>query len=405
LSNDASGMKNKPKEHMTSRERMMCAMTGGTPDRIPVAPDISNMVPCRRTGKPFWEIYVNNDPPLGHAYMDAVRHYGMDGWYIYGRMDYQVKTPLQTKRDIVKRDDHWLVTSTIETPDGDLRYADYAGIDNPPSPTEKMIKDFKRDFNKFRWLFQPVTGYNADNHHIDKAVVGDDAVMCYGASPPGLHMFLGYFEGNMEAVVYAYYDEPDLFAELCDMHIKREMQKLEILLDLKVDSVLTGGSGSITLQSMDIWRELSLPTIKRITRACKQAGVISGIHSCGLQREMVEVCANETDLDYINPLEVPPMGDCNLAALKKSVGDKICLMGNLHTTDLMLLGKPADVTRESLRAICDAGAGGGFILSTGDQCGRDTPDENILAMVETAKAYGHYPLDMDAICCALEKNG
>ena len=388
---------------MSSRERMMCAMTGGTPDRIPVAPDISNMVPCRRTGKPFWEIYANDNPLLGHAYMDAVRYYGMDGWYIYGRMDYTVKEPLETKREIIKNDDHWLVTTIIKTPVGDLRSAEYMGIDNPPSPTEKMIKDFKRDFNKLRYLFQPITGYNAEHHYTDKAVVGDDAVMCYGVSPPGLHMFLGYFEGNMESLVYAYYDEPELFAELCGLHEKREMQKLEILLDLKVDSILTGGSGSITLQSMNIWRELSLPSIKKITRACKQAGVISGIHSCGLEREMTEVCANETDLDYINPLEVPPMGDCDLAALKKSVGDKICLMGNLHTTEIMLLGSAADVQRESLRAILDAGEGGGFILSTGDQCGRDTPDENIFAMVETAKTFGVYPLNFEAIHGALTK--
>ena len=40
---------------MTSRERMMCAMRGETPDRMPVAPDISNMVPCKLTGKPFWD--------------------------------------------------------------------------------------------------------------------------------------------------------------------------------------------------------------------------------------------------------------------------------------------------------------------------------------------------------------
>jgi len=37
-----------------------------------------------------------------------------------------------------------------------------------------------------------------------------------------------------------------------------------------------------------------------------------------------------------------------------------------------------------------AAEGGGFILSTGDQCGRDTPDENIYAMVETAREYGAY---------------
>jgi len=31
-----------------------------------------------------------------------------------------------------------------------------------------------------------------------------------------------------------------------------------------------------------------------------------------------------------------------------------------------------------------------IILSTGDQCGRDTPDENLFAMVETARTYGRY---------------
>ena len=35
-------------------------------------------------------------------------------------------------------------------------------------------------------------------------------------------------------------------------------------------------------------------------------------------------------------------------------------------------------------------AGGRFILSTGDQCGRDTREENIFAMVEVCKTYGKY---------------
>jgi uroporphyrinogen decarboxylase len=36
----------------------------------------------------------------------------------------------------------------------------------------------------------------------------------------------------------------------------------------------------------------------------------------------------------------------------------------------------------------DAATGGGFTLSTRDQCGRDAPDENILEMVEAARTYG-----------------
>ncbi len=65
-------------------------------------------------------------------------------------------------------------------------------------------------------------------------------------------------------------------------------------------------------------------------------------------------------------------------------------MGNLHTTDAMLFGAPDDVEAAAKAAIDAAGKGGGFILSTGDQCGRDTPDENIFKMIEVARTYGRY---------------
>ena len=84
------------------------------------------------------------------------------------------------------------------------------------------------------------------------------------------------------------------------------------------------------------------------------------------------------------------MGDCVLADLKRLYGDRIALKGNLHTTEVMLKGSPDDVRAASRQAIDDAAEGGGFMLSTGDQCGRDTPDENIRAMVETARTYGKY---------------
>ena len=66
------------------------------------------------------------------------------------------------------------------------------------------------------------------------------------------------------------------------------------------------------------------------------------------------------------------------------------LKGNLHTTEVMLQGSVDEVVKASKKAIDDAAADGRFILSTGDQCGRDTPDENIFAMIETARTYGRY---------------
>jgi uroporphyrinogen decarboxylase len=66
------------------------------------------------------------------------------------------------------------------------------------------------------------------------------------------------------------------------------------------------------------------------------------------------------------------------------------LTGNLHITEVLLRGSVDDVVAASKKAVDGGAAGGRLILSTGDRCGRDTPDENIRAMVEAAGRYGGY---------------
>ena len=97
------------------------------------------------------------------------------------------------------------------------------------------------------------------------------------------------------------------------------------------------------------------------------------------------------------------MGDCDLAELKQKFGHKLALMGNLHTTEVMLYGNVKTVRREALKAILAAGQNGGFVLSTGDQCGRDTPFEHIFELVKVAKEFGVYPLDLGRIQDEIKK--
>ena len=139
-----------------------------------------------------------------------------------------------------------------------------------------------------------------------------------------------------------------------------------------------------------MFRKVAFPAVKRIIRRAHDDGIPTHVHSCGPQAELVRIFATETDLTVIDPLERPPMGDCDLAELKRLYGDRIVLKGNLHTTDPMLRGSADDVVAASMSAFAAAAEGGRFILSTGDQCGRDTPDENLHAMVDTARTYGRY---------------
>jgi uroporphyrinogen decarboxylase len=105
---------------------------------------------------------------------------------------------------------------------------------------------------------------------------------------------------------------------------------------------------------------------------------------------LVDLLCEETDVNSINPLEIAPMGDVDLAEVKAARGRQISLMGNLHTTNVMLNGAPELVRTKAIEAMRAAGPGGGFILSTGDQCGPGTPEENLFALVEAAREFGTY---------------
>lgn len=73
---------------MKPRERLLAVLHGEIPDCVPACPDISNMIPARLTGKPFWDIYVHQDPTLWKAYIDAARYFDIDaGFELYDFSD------------------------------------------------------------------------------------------------------------------------------------------------------------------------------------------------------------------------------------------------------------------------------------------------------------------------------
>ena len=99
---------------MTSRDRLLAVLHGKIPDCVPCCPDISNMVPCRLTGKPFWDIYAFQDPPLWKAHIDALKHFDIDGGfevYSFGTVDPVTgyESPME-ERVVCRYDDGRFVT-------------------------------------------------------------------------------------------------------------------------------------------------------------------------------------------------------------------------------------------------------------------------------------------------------
>jgi uroporphyrinogen decarboxylase len=350
------------------------------------------MIPAKLTGKPFWDLYLYNDPPIWEAYIDCAKYFDidsvMDGYF---PLSYPGEIPdgPPTQRFIVFRSEERIVTQSSHMESGvrvwhpsvDVFYA-------ADSPTGN-VKPEKIGLPVVPERYEPIEGIKP----MDCGPEGLSRVkrLMGGKGLVGVNLTCSNVLDTEERV-YDYYDHPKKYEEISEARVEEVERRFKYLMSLedKPDFVCVGGSGTLILQTVDIFRKIAFPAVKRAIELAESAALPTHIHSCGPEKALVKIMAEETALTVIDPLEIPPMGNCSLAELKRLYGDKLTLKGNLHTTNVMLMGTPDDVVAASKQAIDDAAAGGRFILSTGDQCGRDTPFENLRAMVATARDYGRY---------------
>jgi uroporphyrinogen decarboxylase len=379
---------------MTSRERLLTVLRGGIPDCVPVAPDFSNMIPARLTGKPFWDLYLRNDPPIWEAYIACAKHFGidavMDGYFPF-RWPSDWVDPRPWEPFIVFRDAERLVTQASYLENGKRVWQEHVTVYYVADPPTGGMNPAKIGLPAVPTWFEPVEGIKPVDTGVaglrrTKALLGDQGLL-------GVFITFSCITGN-EEMIYHFADHPEQLEHVKANRLAEVERRFADLMAMapadRPDFLCVGGSGSLVFQTPDFFRQHALPAVKRAIELATAAGIPTHVHSCGPEKELVRILTEETSLTVIDPLEIPPMGDCDLAELNRLYGQKIVLKGNLHTTEVMLRGRPADVVAAARKAIDDAAAGGRFILSTGDQCGRDTPDENLRAMIETARTYGRY---------------
>ncbi|HMA99387.1 MAG TPA: uroporphyrinogen decarboxylase family protein [Spirochaetota bacterium] len=387
---------------MTSRERLLKTLQGQIPDCVPAAPDISNMIPAKLTGMPFWDIYLYKKKPIWEAYIEAARYFDidalMDGYfplvfndepYFYSPFN-TTSYPLQEAEEyIIFKNEERIITRKAWKIKNKLHWNDTVDVYYVADPPTEGVKPETIGLPPEPKHYELLKGQQEvdcgpEGFKKIKNMMGDQGLV-------GTFITTSITFENEEQI-YRYYDQPDMHNKWAAAKLEKAEKRFHqvMAMDIKPDFLCVGGSGTLLYQTMEMFRKISFPAVKRIIELAQEAGMMTHMHSCGPESRLVKIMAEETGLTVIDPLEIPPMGDCNLARLKKDYGDKLTLKGNLHTTETMLKGSVDDVVQASKKAIDDAAAGGRFILSTGDQCGRDTPLDNLHALVETARTYGRY---------------
>ena len=136
--------------------------------------------------------------------------------------------------------------------------------------------------------------------------------------------------------------------------------------------------------------DLLLPAYKSITDAVHERGKKIVLHTDGQVTPLLDFVV-DCGFDGLQSLE--PTAGVDLAVVKKKVGDKLCLMGNIDVAHDLVFGTKEEVYKAVKYAIKTAGPGGGFIVSAANMH-PGVKVQNLKWMVEAAKEYGKYPLNL-----------
>jgi uroporphyrinogen-III decarboxylase len=138
-----------------------------------------------------------------------------------------------------------------------------------------------------------------------------------------------------------------------------------------------------------MWRKWDKPMIQAVCDEIHRHGKLLHIHFHGKCMETVADFA-EIGIDCVCPFERPPGGDVvgveGLRQVAKLLDSRTTMNGNVHTVETLIRGTPADVRREVKEILLAFSGNNRFIVGSGDQVGRETPEENLHAMIEEVKA-------------------
>jgi len=358
---------------MTPRERMLTALDGGTPDRLPASIH-------------QWQGYHLKKYLGGISALEAFRKFGLDASIGFSphktpapNPDWQVKEePSQSPRG------NTLTHLTITTPEGELTETHEAN-DQTSWIVERMIK--RHEEIELLRKYLPIPELDHDAVRAMREEIGDDGILRAGV--------MGHQCGpwqdacclyGTEKLILETFDHPDWVRRFLDILAEKRLEYLRRdFAAAPFDLVETGGgAASSTVISPKIFREFCLPCDREIHNMLHAVGQRAVYHTCGGMMDILEdITANNCDAaETLSPPEVG--GDARPEELKRRIGTRVALIGGVNQHQILTQGTPEEV-REHVRDCFESyGRGGAYICSPSDHF-FETPCENLQAYADAAK--------------------
>ncbi len=352
---------------MTSRERLLKALDGGQPDRLPVT--THHLMPW------FLGTYMDGaseDEFFGRFGLDSVRwaydwepdesreEYWEGPWIVSD--DWRIEpTELPGTGRKVRYD--------IETPRGALSMV----LEHGPQTDwvlERPIKD-KGQVELFQ-RYAPLGRCAVESVNGKATELGDWGIL-RGAVPgfqiygqPGCWQDAVELFGVQELIMETR-DDPGWVRELLSLLRDRKRWAIATMEEAAFDLIeLGGGSASSTVISPAIFQEFVAPYDAELIEAAHQVGKRVVYHTCGGMMPLLETIA-DMGPDAMETFTPPALGgDTNLREAKSRIGWRVCMIGGFDQHTYFKGCAPEDTRRAVRRCFQEAGSGGGFILAPSD---------------------------------------
>ncbi len=203
-------------------------------------------------------------------------------------------------------------------------------------------------------------------------------------------MWSAYLMG-IDTILMNFLADPEMVQIVMDKVLECNMEIVRRAIRAGAEVIILGddyASNHGPMMSPDIFRQFILPRLTRMIEMIHEEGAFCIKHSDGNLYSLLEMIV-DAGPDGINPIE--PVAGMELGKVKRLVGDRVCLTGNIDCARLLPYGSVEEVGQAVRRAIADAAPGGGYILTSSNSIHSSCRPENFVAMVRACHQFGAYP--------------
>ena len=150
--------------------------------------------------------------------------------------------------------------------------------------------------------------------------------------------------------------------------------------------------------SKNTLNDIFMPAYRKLIAAVKsKAGLKILFHICGASRLLFEELIS-VGVDAFNPVQVAADGMDDTDALKRMFGDRLTFWGGgCDTQRILSYGTTEEVRQEVRRRIADLAPGGGFVFCPVHNIQSEVPPENIVAVYDEVSRWDRYPIHVEEL--------